>query len=124
MKVRNAKRHIKYQGKKMTKRDDIKELQVYIEERNKLFRNPSLEAAQAYWIRYEMPPWKKPDVPLAAVHKARLQWLDATDAMLAESIAWLEANGYKINHFDAPPLTPERRDADRVMLGKKPLNEN
>jgi hypothetical protein len=40
-------------------------------------------------------PLKRPDVPLAALHKARLQWLGATDAMLAESIGWLTMRGYE-----------------------------
>ena len=36
-----------------------------------------------------------PIVPLATVHKARLQWLDATDDMLAESRAFLFDHGYE-----------------------------
>ena len=63
------------------------------------------------------------DVPLAAVHKARLQWLESTDAMLEESKKWLADHNYQPDHFTAPPLTPEKRDADRVLLGKKPLKE-
>lgn len=105
----------------MSNNDDRKELKKWLAERDKLFLNPTLEAAQQYWIRHNFPPWAKPDVPLAMVHKGRLQWLDATDEMLAESIAWLEANGYKTTMKGAPPLTPERRDADRATLGKPPL---
>ncbi len=36
-----------------------------------------------------------PIVPLATVHKARLQWLGATDDMLAESRAFLFDHGYE-----------------------------
>jgi hypothetical protein len=104
----------------MTK-DEEKELKMFLKERDELFRNPTLEAAQAWWRRHRYSTPFREDVPLATVHKARLQWLDATDAMLAESVKWLENNGYKSSHFDAPPLTPETRDAQRVMLGKKPL---
>jgi hypothetical protein len=97
------------------------ELKKLLAERNALFHNPTLEAAKAHWTKMEFPLPVRDDVPLAMVHKARLQWLDATDAMLAESVKWLEDNGYKSTHFDAPPLTPETRDAQRVELGKKPL---
>jgi hypothetical protein len=93
-------------------------------ERLELFLNPTLEAAQDYWVRHGLPPWNKFDVPLASVHKARLQWLDATDEMLIESKAWLLANGYQTEWQGAPPLTPEQRDADRVTIGKKPLGES
>jgi hypothetical protein len=50
-----------------------------------------------------------------------LQWLDATNEMLEESIRWLTEHGYKTSWQGAPPLTPEQRDADRKMLGKPPL---
>jgi hypothetical protein len=100
------------------------ELKEFLKERNELFRNPTLEAAQAYWLRHELPQWNRPDVPLASVHKGRLQWLDATNAMLEESKAWLLANDYHVEMQGAPPLTPERRDADRVSLGKKPLGDS
>jgi hypothetical protein len=101
-----------------------KELNEFLEDRNHLLRNPTLEAAQNYWLRNNLGQWARPDVPLAAAHKARLQWLESTDEMLAESIKWLEDNDYKIEWFDAPPLTPEKRDADRITLGKKPLGKS
>jgi hypothetical protein len=104
----------------MSKPKDLKE---YFAMRDDLFRNPTLEKAQAWWISMNYPEPAKFDVPLAAVHKGRLQWLDATDAMLVESIRWLVDNGYKAEHFDAPPLTPQQRDNDRRLLGKKPLGE-
>jgi hypothetical protein len=98
-----------------------KELRTMLAERDALFRNPTLEAAQAFWLKSNFETWKRPDVPLAATHKARLQWLDATDHMLAESIEWLKANGYELTMKGAPPLTPEQRDAERRFLGKPPL---
>jgi hypothetical protein len=99
-----------------------KELIQFLEERNALFTNPNLADATKWWVRNNLPTPARPDVPLAAVHKARLQWLDATDDMLAQSIMWLEANGFSTNWQDAPPLTPAKRDADRVSVGKEPLN--
>ena len=105
----------------MSKLDE--ELKAFLEKRDALFRNPTLEAATAYWKENNLPPLERFDVQLATVQKARLQWLDATDAMLAESIAWLTSHDYDVTLKGAPPLSPERRDADRISLGKKPLNE-
>lgn len=98
------------------------ELKAWLEKRDALLCNPTLEVATAYWIENKFPTPERFDVPLAMVHKARLQWLDATDAMLAESIAWLTSHDYEPTTNGAPPLTPERRDADRISLGKPPLN--
>ena len=97
------------------------DLQVFLARRNALFRNLTLEAATAHWHEQGFPPPVDPLVPLGAAHKARLQWLDATDAMLAESVKWLEDNGYETTSKGAPPLTPKQRDADRATLGKPPL---
>lgn len=90
--------------------------------RDELFRNPSLEKAKAF---LPAPPggWLDPEGALAAVHKGRLQWLEATDAQLAESIGWLEARGYCTSWEGAEALTPQRRDADRAILGKGPLKD-
>ena len=104
----------------MSKLDE--ELQALLDKRDALLRNPTLEAATVYWNENRFPTPARIDVPLAAVHKARLQWLDATDAMLAESIAWLTSHDYDATLKGAPPLTPERRDADRISMGKPPLN--
>jgi hypothetical protein len=98
------------------------ELKAFLAKRNALFRNPNIVDATKWWVSEGHPAPVRPDVPLATVHKARLQWLDATDAMIAESMAWLQANDYSTDMKGAPPLTPERRDADRISLGKKPLN--
>jgi hypothetical protein len=97
-------------------------LRTFLAKRNALFRNPNIVDATKWWVSEGHPAPVRPDVPLATVHKARLQWLDATDAMIAESMAWLQANDYGTDMNGAPPLTPERRDADRITLGKKPLN--
>lgn len=101
--------------------DDLEdELRAWREARDALFRNPTLEDA----VRFlPTPPggWLDPEGALAAVHKGHLQWLEATDAMLEESAAWLEARGYSTSSNGAPALSPERRDADRAALGKGPL---
>jgi hypothetical protein len=93
----------------------------FIARRDALFRNPTLEAAKTFG--HEPPGgWLDPiNGPLAAVHKARLQWINATDAMLAESKAWLVARGYGTSFDGAPPLTPERRDQERAARGMRPL---
>jgi hypothetical protein len=97
------------------------ELKAFLAKRDALFRNPNIVDATAWWVSEGHPNPVRPDVPLATVHKARLQWLDATDEMIAESMAWLQANDYGTDMNGAPPLTPERRDADRAALGKPPV---
>jgi hypothetical protein len=96
-------------------------LKAFLAERDELFRNPTQDAAIAYWEKKKLPPPVDPSVPLATVHKARLQWLDATNEMLEESKQWLLARGYETTLRGAPPLTPERRDADRKTIGRPPL---
>jgi hypothetical protein len=100
-----------------------KELQRFIEERNELFVAPNLVQATAWWQRNRLPTPARFDVPLATVHKARLQWLGATDEMIIESLRWLADNDYATTCNGAPPLTPERRDADRASLGMPPLGK-
>jgi hypothetical protein len=99
------------------------ELKRFIEERDALLLNPNLMDATAWWKRNHLPTPSRFDVPLATVHKARLQWLDATDAMIAESMKWLTDHDYETTMKGAPPLTPERRDADRAELGKPPIGK-
>jgi hypothetical protein len=101
-----------------------KQMQAFLAERDELMRNPTLEDARAYWDKRNFPPPVSPDTPLATVHKARLHWLDATDAMLRESQEWLLANGYNTTVKGSPPLTPETRDAERRMHGMPPLRIN
>ena len=101
-----------------------KQMRAFLAERDNLMRNPTLEAARAHWDKRGFPTPVAPDVPLATVHKARLHWLDATDAMLRESEEWLLANGYEVTTRGLPPLTPEKRDADRAALGMPPLRIN
>ena len=101
-----------------------KQLAAYLAERDALFRDPNPQAALAHWKKYGAPRPVAPSVPLAAIHKARLQWLDATDAMLQESREWLEAHAYETDLRGAPPLTPETRDAQRKALGRLPLGVN
>jgi hypothetical protein len=102
---------------------DEEELQKFLVERDALFRNPTEEAAREWWHKNGYPPPVSPSVPLASVHKGRLQWLDATDDMLCESRDWLIDHGYNVTMKGALPLTPHQRDADRALLGKKPPGE-
>jgi hypothetical protein len=102
----------------MGKDDNLK---AFLAKRDALFRNPNIVDATKWWVSEGHPTPERPDVPLATVHKARLQWLDATDTMIAESMAWLQANDYGTDMNGAPPLTPDRRDADRAALGKPPV---
>jgi hypothetical protein len=98
-------------------------LRQFLRDRDDLFRNPTLDKAMKMWYMAGNGPPAKDDVPLASVHKARLQWLEATDAMIFESTQWLIDHGYEVTFKGAPPLTPQQRDADRVTVGKKPLGE-
>ena len=95
-------------------------LEAFIKARDDLFCDPTLENAKKFLGE---PPegWLDPTVPLASLHKARLQWLHVTDAMIEESMAWLEGHGYKLEFRTIPPLTPESRDAERVIHGWPPL---
>ena len=86
-----------------------------------LFRNPSDETARAWWTSEGYAPPAHPGVPLETVHKARLQWLDATDEMLAESRSYLFDNGYEGMNIRA--YTSKTRDAARAKLGLKPLRD-
>ena len=103
--------------------DQMKELREYNERRDALFRNPTTEGAVALLKEMGVTQFDRDDVPLATVHKGRLQWLGATNEMITESIAWLKDHDYETTFKGAPPLTPEQRDSDRVSIGKKPLGE-
>lgn len=96
-------------------------LRDFLALRDNLFRNPTPEAALAYWAMQGFPAPAKADVPLASVHKARLQWLDVSDAQIAESLQWLREHAYEPTWRGAPPLTPDQRDIDRAEIGKPPL---
>lgn len=69
------------------------------DEQAAVLRNPTFAGAMAFW------PWhapgmrngpRSPDVALAGVHKARLHWPGATEAMKQESKLWLIKRGLKI----------------------------
>ena len=104
--------------------DHDRQMEEWLKMRDELFRNPDPVKALEFWNKSspDTPP-SNPNVPLAAVHKARLQWLDATDRMIAESTAWLTAHNFKTEYKGAPPLTPKQRDADRKTLGKPPIGK-
>jgi hypothetical protein len=100
--------------------DEVKrQVDAFVALRDAVFHEPTLENAIKFDRQFNHA--SSPETALAGVHKARLQWLDATDAMLAESIAWLEERGYETSWRGAPPLTPEARDRDRAQLGTPPL---
>jgi hypothetical protein len=102
--------------------DDL-QLKEFLAERDALFRNPTAANVRKYRASNMIFPGSSPiEVAMAAVHKARLQWLDATDEMIIESTAWLRARGYETTFKGAPALTPTMRDAQRAALGKPPLN--
>jgi hypothetical protein len=106
------------QGGNVTEHEDLKD---FLTMRNDAFRDMTLEKARAFWDAQGFPPPVAEDVPLGALHKARTQWLEATDAMLAESVQWLKDHGYRVTMREADPLTPEQRDRDRALVGKPPL---
>ncbi len=96
-------------------------LNGYLTALEALLENPSDEAAHAWWASEGYAPPVHPTVPLATIHRARLQWLDATDDMLAESRAFLFDHGC----YDAGPniraYTSKTRDAARAKRGLPPL---
>jgi hypothetical protein len=96
-------------------------LEEFRAKRDALFRNPTLEAATAHWHEYGFPPPVRPDAPLAMIHWARQQWLEATSEMLAESHQWLKDNGYLRTMRGPAPLTPATRDYWRLRQGMGPL---
>ncbi len=103
-------------------RTDLMEQTVneYLAALEALFRNTNDEAARAWWTSEDYSPPTHSTVPLETIHKARLQWLDATDDMLAESRAFLFDHGYgSIPHFRA--YTSRTRDAERAKGGLPPL---
>src|SRR5271166_6622363 len=95
-------------------------LDAYLAAREALFRNPSVESARVWWKAEGYAPPAHPTVPLATIHKARLQWLDATDAMLADSRAFLFDHGYKAG-LNIRAYTSKTRDAERAKHGLAPL---
>jgi hypothetical protein len=95
-------------------------LDEYLAAREALFRNPSDDRARVWWTAEGYASPAHPTVPLATVHKARLQWLDATDDMLAESRAFLFEHGYEAG-VSIRAYTSNSRDAVRVKLGLAPL---
>lgn len=104
-------------GAKMTQDEQLTE---YLKKRDKLFADPTLEEA----LKFAPPPkggWMDPFGPLAAVHKARLQWLNVTDKQIEESMRWLQDHNYSPKFFEAEPYTPETRNAERRQRGLEPL---
>ena len=95
-------------------------LNGYLAALEALFRNPNDEAASAWWASEGYSPPFHPTVPLEMVHKTRLQWLDATDEMLAESRAFLFDRGYgAIPNIRA--YKSRTRDVARTKLCLLPL---
>lgn len=97
------------------------DLTKFLAERDALFHDMTLERVTAYWNAQGFPPPVHPLVPLAAMHKARLQWLGATDAMLVESAQWLKDHDYGVTMKGSDPLNPVTRDFQRMQQGKPPL---
>ena len=108
-------------------RTDLLEQTVneYLAALEALFRSPTDEAARAWWTSEGYSPPTHSTVPLETIHKARLQWLDATNDMLAESRAFLFEHGYGAFPTSARTLqgvgTPSERSA-ACRLKSKPLD--
>ncbi len=106
----------------MRLRTDLMEktLNGYLAALEALFHNPSDEAARAWWTSEGYAPPFHPAVPLATIHRSRLQWLDATDDMLAESRSFLFDHGYDAG-LNIRAYTSRTRDAERAKRGLPPL---
>jgi hypothetical protein len=96
-------------------------LNGYLAALEAMFRNPSDEAARAWWASEGYAPPFHPGVPLATIHRVRLQWLDATDDMLAESRAFLFDHGGYDASSNLLAYTSRTRDAARAKRGLPPL---
>ncbi len=94
-------------------------LNSYLAALEALFRNPNDEAARAWWTSEGYASPAHPDVPMATIHRVRLQWLDATDDMLAESRAFLFDHGYDAG-LNIRAYTSRTRDAARAKRGLPP----
>lgn len=97
------------------------EREAFIKRRDAVFNDPTPENALTYWNEQGLPEPKTSDVPLATLHKARLQWFGVTDAQITDSMTWLNKHGFLPEMRGIPPLTPESRDAQRAALGMEPL---
>jgi hypothetical protein len=95
-------------------------LNEYLVAREAVLRNPTDAAARAWWASEGYAPPTHPTVPLAMVHKVRLQWFHATDAMLADSRAFLFDHGYECG-LNIRAYTSKTRDAERAKHGLPPL---
>lgn len=95
----------------------------HFDERNRVFDNPTPEAARAFCKLVGFPFGETDDEALALVHHWRLRWLDATDAMMAESAAFLAAHPELAVKLKGPePLTPLTRDIRRMESGRPPVH--
>lgn len=81
-------------------RQQRRAVKAYTDKRDAVMRNPTNEGALRFWNYELLGPTARPDAPLAGVHKARLQWTGATEAMKAESRAWLREHGYSVSSND------------------------
>ena len=98
-------------------------LNEYLAAREALFATRAMSGPAPGGTSEGYAPPIHPTVPLATVHKARLQWLDATDDMLAESRAFLFDYGYGgVPNIRA--YTSKTRDAARAKLGLAPLKDH
>ena len=73
---------------------DIRNIRNWRRRRDAVLRNPTTAGAMQFWDFALLGQPVTPDAPLACIHKARLQWPDATPVMVAESRRWLAEHGY------------------------------
>lgn len=100
---------------------DDPELLEYLKQRDALLNNPTMEGALKLMPRPKGG-WVDPQFgPLAAVHKARLHWIDVTDKQIDESMKWLKEHNYSPKLSGIDPLTPETRNIERQARGLEPL---
>jgi hypothetical protein len=68
-------------------------------ERDRIMLELDVAAAMRSWDYEKLGPPAKPDVVLAALHKARLMWTGCPIDKKMESMAWLAGAGYEIPRF-------------------------
>jgi hypothetical protein len=75
-----------------------------------------VEARKLYdeFMEPQYGPPARDDVPLAAIHKARMHWEHSTHAMKALSVAWLAGHGYETSIYGW-------KDEERINLNALPI---
>ena len=83
------------------------QIRAYLAKRDACLRNATMADAVWLWREAKMAPPDDPIMPLVALHKARVQWRDASEGEVSASRRWLIERGYPVPVRPADfPRTP------------------